>query len=328
MLHDLEWNGEAQMNGVINVYKEPGYTSHDVVAKLRGILHMKKIGHTGTLDPQAEGVLPVCLGNATKLCDMLTDKTKEYEAVLRLGITTDTQDMTGTVLEEKNVDCSEIDIKNIMSTFVGKGEQIPPMYSALKVNGKKLYELAREGKEIERKPRPIEIIALEILECHLPLIRFRVECSKGTYIRTLCQDIGQKAGCGGCMEHLKRTRVERFVAEDALLLSEIENLQQEGKLAERIVAVEDMFDQYPKAIVENRYRKAIDNGNSISAEMILRYEPERDGETTNNGTNLAAEGMRVRVYNEDGIFYGIYTYVEEEHRYKPYKMFIDRERIS
>ena len=322
------------MNGVINVYKEPGFTSHDVVAKLRGILHMKKIGHTGTLDPQAEGVLPVCLGNATKLCDMLTDKTKEYEALLRLGITTDTQDMTGAILEEKAVCCSEDDINNIMSTFVGKSEQIPPMYSALKVNGKKLYELAREGKEVERKPRPVEIFELEILNISFPLVRFRVVCSKGTYIRTLCQDIGQKAGCGGCMEHVKRTRVERFRAQDALTLSEIEKMQQEGRLPEVLVTVEDMFDCYPPVTVANRYRKAIDNGNSISPDMILLRDADRNGKCMEETEKLQDENTgnvktekRVRVYNEDGVFYGIYEYVEAEHRYKPYKMFLDRERI-
>lgn len=299
------------MNGVINVYKEPGYTSHDVVAKLRGILKMKKIGHTGTLDPQAEGVLPVCLGNATKLCDMLTDKTKEYEAVMRLGIQTDTQDMTGTVLAENEVTCSEVDIRNIMSTFIGKQQQIPPMYSALKVDGKKLYELAREGKEIERKARPIEIFELEILEINLPCVRFRVSCSKGTYIRTLCQDIGEKLGCKGCMLHLKRTRVERFLAEDALTLAQIEKLRDEMAVESVLVRVEDMFDAYPKTIVSNAYRKAIDNGNVITPKMIKTMEE----------ADLQEKPQRIRVYNEDLIFYGIYEYHSDAHRYKPYKMF-------
>lgn len=299
------------MNGVINVYKEPGYTSHDVVAKLRGILKMKKIGHTGTLDPQAEGVLPVCLGNATKLCDMLTDKTKEYEAVMRLGIQTDTQDMTGTVLAENEVTCSEVDIINIMSTFIGKQQQIPPMYSALKVDGKKLYELAREGKVIERKARPIEIFELEILEINLPCVRFRVSCSKGTYIRTLCQDIGEKLGCKGCMQHLKRTRVERFLAEDALTLAQIEKLRDEMAVESVLVRVEDMFDAYPKAIVSNAYRKAIDNGNVITPKMIKTMEE----------ADLQKKPQRIRVYNEDLIFYGIYEYHSDAHRYKPYKMF-------
>ena len=160
------------MDGVIVIRKEKGFTSHDVVAKLRGILHMKKIGHTGTLDPDAEGVLPVALGKATRLVDMITDKEKTYEAVMRLGVVTDTQDM------------------------------VPPMYSALKVNGKKLYELAREGKTVERKPRPVHFYEIEILDISFPLVRFRVTCSKGTYIRTLCHDIGEKLCCGAAMESL------------------------------------------------------------------------------------------------------------------------------
>ena len=172
------------INGVINVYKEKGYTSHDVVAKLRGILRQKKIGHTGTLDPEAEGVLPVCLGKATKLCELLTDKTKTYEAVLRLGIVTDTQDMTGKVLEEHPVSVTDEEVERTILSFLGDQEQIPPMYSALKVNGRKLYELAREGKEVERKPRKVTLYEIKILEMNLPLVRFSVTCSKGTYIRT------------------------------------------------------------------------------------------------------------------------------------------------
>ena len=193
------------MDGVLIIRKEKGYTSHDVVAKLRGILHMKKIGHTGTLDPDAEGVLPVVLGRATKLVDLLTEKRKTYEALLHLGIETDTQDMTGTVLNEKPVTVSEEEVKAVIESFLGEQEQIPPMYSALKVNGKKLYELAREGKTVERKARPVCFYEIEILEMDLPMVRFSVTCSKGTYIRTLCHDIGQKLDCGACMEELTRT---------------------------------------------------------------------------------------------------------------------------
>ena len=196
------------IHGIINVYKEKGFTSHDVVAKLRGIVGQKKIGHTGTLDPDATGVLPVCLGKATKLCDLLTDKNKTYEAVLLLGKTTDTQDITGEVLEEKSTEAlTEEKVREAIEGFIGDYEQIPPMYSALKVNGKKLYELAREGKVIERKARPVKILDIQILEIDLPKVRMEVSCSKGTYIRTLCHDIGEKLGCGGCMESLMRTRV-------------------------------------------------------------------------------------------------------------------------
>ncbi len=301
------------MNGIINVYKEKGYTSHDVVAKLRGILKQKKIGHTGTLDPQAEGVLPVCIGNATKLCDLLTDKTKEYEAVLLLGVTTDTQDMTGAVLSEKTVQVEEDKLRAIMEGFVGKSRQIPPMYSALKVNGKKLYELAREGREVERKPRDIEIFSLDILEMQLPRVRFCVHCSKGTYIRTLCQDIGEKAGCGGCMEELLRTRVDRFSLAEAHKLSEIEQIRDAGKLSEILIPVDQMFLSYPKVTVLEKYRLALANGNSFTAQMLADAE------------DVAAQihdGSLVRVYSAEDVFYGIYQYTQAEKRFIPYKMFL------
>ena len=195
------------IHGIINVYKEKGFTSHDVVAKLRGIVGQKKIGHTGTLDPDATGVLPVCLGKATKLCDLLTDKDKTYEAIMLLGMTTDTQDITGRILEEKSTETLTADkVREVIESFIGDYDQIPPMYSALKVNGKKLYELAREGKVVERKARPVKILDIRIIEMDLPRVRMEVSCSKGPYIRTLCHDIGEQLGCGGCMESLIRTR--------------------------------------------------------------------------------------------------------------------------
>ena len=176
-------------NGIINVYKEAGYTSHDVVARLRGICKMKKIGHTGTLDPEAVGVLPVCLGSGTKLCDLLTDWDKEYIAVLYLGVDTDTQDMTGQVIRKCEPGMAEAlqeeSVRAVILEFLGEYDQIPPMYSALKVNGRKLYELAREGKEVERKPRKVLIKEVEIQEVEMPRVKMRVVCSKGTYIRTL-----------------------------------------------------------------------------------------------------------------------------------------------
>ena len=210
------------IHGIINVYKEKGFTSHDVVAKLRGIVGQKKIGHTGTLDPDATGVLPVCLGKATKLCDLLTDKDKTYEAVMLLGMTTDTQDVTGRILEERSTETLTADkVREVIRSFIGDYDQIPPMYSALKVNGKKLYELAREGKVVERKARPVKILDIRIIEMDLPRVRMEVSCSKGTYIRTLCHDIGEQLGCGGCMESLIRTRVSVFQIKDAKTLEEI-----------------------------------------------------------------------------------------------------------
>jgi len=237
------------LNGIINIYKEKGFTSHDVVAKLRGMLRQKKIGHTGTLDPDATGVLPVCLGSATKLCDMLTDKEKEYIAKVQLGVTTDTQDMTGTVLRESTVEVTEEDVKNVLQSFIGAYDQIPPMYSALKVNGKKLYELAREGKEIERKARPVIIHYIEILDMQLPQITIKVGCSKGTYIRTLCHDVGEKLGCGAAMAALERTKSGQFSLDRAITLAELEEkLKAAGEsrnevLDTLVIPVDKMFSE-------------------------------------------------------------------------------------
>ena len=191
------------INGIVNIYKEKGYTSHDVVAVLRKVVGQKKIGHTGTLDPDATGVLPVCLGRATKVCELLTDHDKTYEALLLLGKTTDTQDISGEVLEERDPgDLTEEEVRSCIESFIGEYDQIPPMYSALKVNGKKLYELAREGKTVERKSRKVQIHGIRILEMNLPHVRMEVDCSKGTYIRTLCHDIGEKLQVGAVWKNL------------------------------------------------------------------------------------------------------------------------------
>lgn len=297
-------------NGILNVYKEAGFTSHDVVAKLRGILKQKKIGHTGTLDPDAVGVLPVCLGSGTKLCDMLTDTGKEYRAVLLLGKETDTQDGSGKLLKEWEVEVSEKEAAEAAMSFLGDYEQIPPMYSAIKINGKKLYQLAREGKEIERKPRKVQIYSLEIESMELPRITIRVGCSKGTYIRTLCHDIGRKLGCGGIMESLERTKAGGFSAEDALTLADIEKLREEGRLEGKIVPVDAMFAGYEPVTVELRFQKLIDNGNAFYPNMIKEGKKRIPGEN-------------VRVYNEEGRFYGIYKFCREEGRFRPVKMFME-----
>lgn len=297
------------INGILNVYKEAGFTSHDVVAKLRGICRQKKIGHTGTLDPEAVGVLPVCLGSGTKLCDMLTDKSKEYEAVLLLGQVTDTQDVTGTVLEEHEVTADEEQAVEAIRSFVGAYEQIPPMYSALKVNGKRLYELARAGKEVERKGRRVEIHSIEILSVSLPEITFRVACSKGTYIRTLCHDIGQKLGCGGTMKSLKRTRVGIFTIDGALKLSQLEELAAQGRLEEKVIPVEAMFTELPALTVKDAFARLIENGNA--------FYPGQAEESVRT-----PDGGQVRVYDRKGRFYGIYAFSEEKERYQPVKMFL------
>lgn len=299
------------INGIINVYKEAGFTSHDVVAKLRGILKQKKIGHTGTLDPDAVGVLPVCLGNGTKLCDMLADKSKEYIALMRLGVITDTQDMSGKILEKREVLCEEETVKEAVFSFVGEYAQIPPMYSALKVNGKKLYELAREGKEIERQPRQVFIEEIEILSIELPLVKMRVSCSKGTYIRTLCQDIGEKLGCGGAMESLQRTRAGAFVSENAATLSEIERMAKDGSIMQKIVPVDAVFASFAKGIVKKEFRKRIDNGNFLLPEHIDIVE----------GVFSQEQGSQYRIYNDENIFCGIFEYRRAENQLKPVKMF-------
>lgn len=296
-------------HGMINVYKEKGFTSHDVVAKLRGICKQKKIGHTGTLDPDAVGVLPLCLGCATRLCDMLTDKDKEYVAVLRLGITTDTQDATGKVLAEKEVSVSEEEVRAVIASFEGEQLQIPPMYSALKVNGKKLYELAREGKEIERKARPIVVHEIEILSENMPEFTIRVKCSKGTYIRTICHDIGQKLSCGGIMVSLKRTKVGNFGIEDAYTLSQIEDMAKEGKLCEILLPVEKVFEKLPEIRVKETAMKALLNGNQLKKEEILMLSDD------------ALKAEEVRVYGADGRFYGVYGYQEGRKLFCPIKMF-------
>ena len=298
-----------ERSGVINIYKEAGYTSHDVVAKLRGILKQKKIGHTGTLDPQAQGVLPVCLGKGTKLCDLLADHDKEYEAVLRLGITTDTQDMEGNVLQESSVQVSEEEVRTCILSFQGEQMQVPPMYSALKVNGKKLYELAREGKVVERKDRPVTFHKIEVLWMELPKVKIRVQCSKGTYIRTLCNDIGEKLGCGGCMEELLRTRVERFALEDAVKLDEVQKAMEEGTVDSLILPVDRIFDQYPTAKTTTQGDLLVHNGNRLFSEL-LQEEPE-------------AESGYVRVYDSEDTFIGLFE--KKTDQLVPVKMFYRKE---
>lgn len=299
------------MNGIIIIDKEPGFTSHDVVAKLRGIIGQRKIGHTGTLDPEATGVLPVCLGAATKLCDMLTEKDKEYVAELLLGVETDTQDMTGKVLAEREVHVTEEEVRRVCGEFVGDYEQIPPMYSALKVNGKKLYELARQGKEIPRAARPVTIRELEVLDCSLPVVKLRVLCSKGTYIRTLCADIGARLGCGGAMKSLRRIRSGIFRLEEAVTLGELQRLKDEGRLEEAVYPVESVFFHCPARHVRGEGDRLLRNGNAIRPDQTVE--------------NMACTpGDQVRFYGADGSFRGVYTYDEQKGCYVVLKMFPEK----
>lgn len=296
------------INGIINVYKEAGYTSHDVVARLRGILRQKKIGHTGTLDPDATGVLPVCLGRGTKLCDMLTDENKTYEAVLCLGIVTDTQDISGTILRQSPVKVTEAETAECICSFEGEYMQIPPMYSALKINGRKLYELAREGIEVERKARKVHFHKIEICETQLPNVKIRVTCSKGTYIRTLCHDIGAKLGCGGCMESLLRTQVGRFELTDSVTLAEIETAVLEQRQQQLIIPIEEMFTQYFCVTMKPEFDKRIYNGNMFEAGHLQEeVTPEAD--------------TMIRVYDSQGVFVAIYRYQKSKCCFTLVKMF-------
>lgn len=309
------------MDGLLNVYKERGFTSHDVVAKLRGILKQKKIGHTGTLDPEAEGVLPVCLGKATKVCGLLTEKDKEYRAVLLLGITTDTQDTTGKIQKECDVEAEEAAIKEAVMSFVGEYEQLPPMYSALKVGGKKLYELARQGKEVERKKRQVQIHRIVIEKVELPRVTMTVNCSRGTYIRTLCHDIGNRIGCGGCMESLVRISVSDFHIKDAMTLKQIESLRDEGALERFLTPVDTLFLSYPAYRAKETARKRLYNGNPMKLGELAR-EAGQDIEEKEAGKGKGGDfPEKIRVYDWGGNFIGIYSYEERENFYHPETLF-------
>ena len=265
------------MDGILNIYKEKGFTSHDVVAKLRKILHQKRIGHTGTLDPEAEGVLPVCIGKATKLCGLLTEKEKCYRTTAVLGIKTDTQDTSGQVLAKTDTaGITESQILETILSFVGSYGQIPPMYSAKKVDGKKLYEYARQGIEVEREPVQVTILSIENIDIDMQEYTFSMDvtCSKGTYIRTLCHDIGEKLGCGAAMQSLLRTRVKDFTIQNALTLKEVEELVQEDNLASRMFSVTDMFPEYKRVHVLEEYHTYPANGNPVKISCLQEPVPQ------------------------------------------------------
>ena len=288
-------------NGIINIFKEKGFTSHDVVAKMRGILKQKKIGHSGTLDPDATGVLPVLLGNATVLSDMLTDKSKEYEAVMLLGVSTDTQDITGKILEKRDTSGLNKDmVKEVILSFLGEYMQLPPMYSALKVGGKKLVDLAREGKEVKREPRAVYIFDIDIMDISLPEVKFKAKVSKGTYIRTLCHDIGEKLSVGGCMESLIRTRVDRFYINDAITLKQVEENRE--CIKKNILSVEEYFSFLPKINTSPEFDKYLHNGNKLK----LDKKPENS--------------ELYRLYDSKDRFIAIYK--KEMTELKPFKMFL------
>ena len=249
------------MNGIVIVDKPQEWTSQDVTARLRRVFNTRRIGHGGTLDPMATGVLPVFVGRATRGVEFFEHAEKTYETVLRLGMTTDTEDTTGTILSESEVSVTQEQLEAVLEQFRGEILQIPPMYSALKVNGQKLCDLARKGREVERQPRPITIHELTLLETGENTLRLRVRCSKGTYIRTLCKDIGQALGCGGCMQELRRTSAGEYTIEEAVPLQELLDTQEPEKY---LRTVDTMFRNYPAHTLTANQEKRCRNGNSFS----------------------------------------------------------------
>ena len=252
------------MDGIVIVDKPQDWTSQDVVSKLRGVFQTRRIGHGGTLDPMATGVLPVFVGRATRGVEFFEHAEKTYEAVLRLGLHTDTEDITGTVLAEKEVNMTAEQFLSVLENFRGQIQQIPPMYSAIKVNGQKLCDLARKGREVERQPRTITIHKLECLEFTGKTARLLVHCSKGTYIRTLCKDIGEALGCGGCMESLRRVTAGDYTIENAVPLQTlIESSDPSGYL----LPVDSMFRQYPAVTLTEKQEKCCRNGVAFTTNL-------------------------------------------------------------
>ena len=252
------------MNGIVIIDKPQGWTSQDVTARLRRVFNTRRIGHGGTLDPMATGVLPVFVGRATRGVEFFEHAEKTYEATIRLGLTTDTEDVTGTTLEEKEVNISKEDFLEILPKFRGKIQQIPPMYSALKVNGQKLCDLARKGREVERQPREIEIFELECVEFSGVEARLRVRCSKGTYIRTLCKDIGQALGCGGCMAALRRVTAGEYTIEESVPLMDLLETESPEKY---LRPVDTMFRNYEAVVLTEKQELRCRNGNSFSTSL-------------------------------------------------------------
>jgi len=300
------------LDGIINIYKEKGYTSHDVVQILRRLSKQRKVGHTGTLDPEAEGVLPVCFGKATKVVEYIIGQNKQYKARLCLGITTTTEDHTGEIIKRRPVEYDTERIKTVLQSFIGEYQQIPPMYSAIKVQGKKLYELAREGKEIKREPRTVYIYNIQITKWLFPnQVEFIVDCSKGTYIRTLCADVGEKLGCGGHMSGLLRTAVGDFSITNSYTLDQLEEKVNTKCWDSVLISIEELFQNYPKVYVTPSADRSLQNGHTIYEKGI---DPIRSSPFQENV---------VCMYTSTGDFIGLYQGIQQEYIfYKPVKMLI------
>ncbi len=296
--------------GVVILNKESGFTSFDAVAVCRGIFGQKAVGHTGTLDPMACGVLPICLGRATKLSDLLTSSEKEYEVEMELGLTTDTDDCTGEVTERTDPShLGEDEVKQALLRYLGSYDQVPPRYAAIKKDGRKLYEYARAGIEVEMPGRPVTIYELEILEMALPKLSFRVRCSKGTYIRSLCRDVGKDLGTGAIMTALTRRNSGGFTLEDAVTLSELRQAKEEGRLEKLVLPMDRLLLQYPPIHCKEDGRKLLLNGNA------LRKEHVQGGELK--------DGMMYRVYLDDQLA-ALYRYQDNRRILKNEKMLLER----
>lgn len=282
------------MNGLLILDKPQGFTSFDVVAVMRRICGQKKIGHTGTLDPMATGVLPLLLGTATRAQSLAPNTDKEYEAGFRLGLTTDTQDITGTIREKRPVSVARAELEAAAETFRGEILQVPPMFSAVQRDGVRLYDLARRGIEVEREARPVVIHRLDVLRYEESTGEgtMRVRCSKGTYIRTLCHDIGEKLGCGGVMTSLRRTAACGFLLSDSVTLEEARALAETGRLMERVTPVDGLFARYPAVRVSTAQAKRFANGGALD---LIRTSVSGKSE----------DGARMRVYAPDKRFLGL-----------------------
>ena len=302
------------LNGVINVYKEKGYTSHDVVAIVRKTLNIKKVGHTGTLDPDAEGVLPVCIGQATKLADYIMAERKSYTAEITFGAETTTQDASGEIIKEYEYTFDENRLREVIDTFKGEQTQVPPMYSAIKINGKKLYEIAREGKEIERKARKITVYDIRIAEINPPnKAIIEIDCSKGTYIRSLCSDIGNKLGWGAFMSSLTRTASGKFKLNEAVKLDELKNAAERGEAEKFIIPPDDVLSGYKRVTVSEKADKYLYNGGKIYGGYLKYDKKPSDNEIV---LGYDATGRLVGIY--------LYKFDEEKKNYfiKPVRLMV------
>ncbi|MDL2232615.1 tRNA pseudouridine(55) synthase TruB [Ruminococcaceae bacterium OttesenSCG-928-L11] len=287
-------NGASpSLTGILCIDKPADFTSFDVVAKMRGILRTRKIGHGGTLDPMATGVLPIFVGRATKACDILPDQDKRYTARFRLGVETDTQDCTGTVLAERPVTATSAQVEAALEQFRGPIAQVPPMYSAVRVEGKRLYELARSGVEVERKPRDITVYSLELLEADEARHEYSIDiaCSKGTYVRTICHDIGQLLGCGAAMTALRRTRACGYELEQCVTLEQLQKLRDSDRLESVLLPTDSAFARYDRLELDERQTRLFRNGVPLALSRMKL--PARDG-----------SGVR-RIYGHDGAFLAI-----------------------